>query len=51
MRASGTIYDLQKILGHANLTQTQKYAHLSREYLAGTTEKMGFTEDYFSVNM
>jgi integrase len=48
MMRGGSIYDLQKILGHANLTQTQKYAHLSPEYLAGTTERIGFTEDYFS---
>lgn len=33
MMNGGNIFDLQKILGHADLKETQRYAHLSNEHL------------------
>ena len=42
MMKGGNIYDLQKILGHTTINMTQKYAHLSPSYLAGTTEILNF---------
>ncbi len=33
MMNGGNILTLQKILGHANLTMTMKYAHLAPEHL------------------
>jgi integrase len=35
------LYDVQKLLGHANPKTTQRYAHLQREKLARTAEAMG----------
>ena len=29
----GSLYDLQKILGHADLRTTQIYAHLSQDHI------------------
>jgi integrase len=35
------LYDIQKLLGHANPKTTQRYAHLRREKLVRTAETMG----------
>ena len=42
MMAGGSIYDLQKILGHATITMTERYSHLSPEHLVGKTEILDF---------
>lgn len=44
MMKGGNIYDLQKILGHSNITMTQKYAHLSPSHLSRATEILNFSE-------
>lgn len=35
MMNGGSLYDLKKILGHASITTTEKYSHLSPNHLAG----------------
>jgi len=42
MMAGGNLYDLKAILGHASVTQTEKYAHFAPDYLAGKTDFLGF---------
>jgi len=39
MMRGGSLQALQKILGHATLTMTQRYAHLSPDYLRAEIEK------------
>ena len=39
----GTIYDLKKILGHRNIQVTERYAHLSPEYIQKQTSLVGFS--------
>ena len=36
-----SLYDVQRLLGHANTKATQRYAHLSHETLASAAEVMG----------
>ncbi len=38
----GSLYDLQKLLGHARFEETQRYAHLSNEHLAKTVNVVSF---------
>lgn len=42
MMNGGNIYDLQKILGHASLEMTQRYAHMSPDHLAKAIEVVAF---------
>lgn len=38
MMRGGSLYDLQKLMGHSNITVTERYAHLSPESLVAKTE-------------
>ncbi len=38
----GSLYDLQKLLGHARFEETQRYAHLCPEHLAKTVNIVSF---------
>lgn len=38
----GSLYDLQKILGHARFEETQRYAHLTPEHLAKAVNIVSF---------
>ena len=38
----GSLYDLQKLLGHARVEETQRYAHLSPEHLAKAVNIVSF---------
>lgn len=42
MMSGGNIYDLQKLLGHATTTMTERYSHLSPEHLMGKTDILNF---------
>jgi site-specific recombinase XerC len=44
MMSGGNLYDLQKILGHADIKTTERYAHLSLDYLAGRKNLVSFSE-------
>jgi site-specific recombinase XerD len=37
------LYEVQKLLGHANYSMTERYAHLSPEYLKGATDGLDFS--------
>ncbi len=37
------LYEVQKLLGHANYSMTERYAHLSPEYLKGATDSLDFS--------
>jgi site-specific recombinase XerD len=39
----GKIYDLKKILGHRDIKMTERYAHLSSEYIQQQTAIIGFS--------
>jgi site-specific recombinase XerD len=41
----GSIYDLQKILGHTKVEMTMIYAHHSPEHLKGAIETVRFSKD------
>lgn len=41
--AGGSLYVLQRLLGHASAEMTQIYAHLSPEHLAGELGRLSFT--------
>ena len=36
------LYEVQKLLGHADFRMTQKYAHLSPSHLRGATDCLDF---------
>ena len=38
----GSIYKLQRILGHSTIAMTERYSHLSPEHLNGATEILDF---------
>jgi integrase len=38
MMQGGEIYKLSKLMGHASIVQTEKYAHLAPEHLQGATD-------------
>ena len=38
----GSLYDLQKLLGHARFEETQRYAHLTPEHLAKAINIVSF---------
>ncbi len=42
MMSGGSIYDLQKLLGHSTVQMTERYSHLSPEHLSGKTEFLDF---------
>jgi len=39
----GNILALQKILGHADITLTMRYSHLSPDFLAGEVARLDFS--------
>lgn len=43
MRRGGDLYQLQKVLGHSSITQTEKYAHFSPDYLKNATDRVSFS--------
>ena len=49
MMNGGNIYDLQKILGHASLEMTQRYAHMSPDHLADAIQIVAFQPESGSV--
>jgi site-specific recombinase XerD len=51
MMNAGNIFDLQKILGHSDLTMTQRYAHHSPTHLQGSTKFFGFGDSDDSVEV
>ena len=38
MMAGGSIYELQKILGHSSIRMTERYSHLAPDHLQGATD-------------
>jgi len=38
MMSGGSLYDLKEVLGHASITTTERYAHLSNAHLAGVRD-------------
>ncbi len=40
--SGGSLYDLQRLLGHASPTTTQRYAHLAPDHLAAAVARMAF---------
>jgi site-specific recombinase XerD len=42
MRTGGNLYDLQHILGHSTITQTEKYAHFAPTHMTGLTRNVVF---------
>jgi integrase len=42
MRSGRSIYELQHVLGHSSVTQTEKYAHFAPSFLAGVTDDVTF---------
>lgn len=44
MMKGGSIYTLQKLLGHSSIQMTEIYAHLSKDHLSDAIEVMSFYE-------
>jgi integrase len=42
MMAGGSLLALQRILGHAHVVETMRYAHLSDEYLGGEIDRLKY---------
>lgn len=42
MMGGGSIYDLQRILGHSTIAMTERYSHMSPNHLVGKTEFLDF---------
>lgn len=42
MMKGGSIYTLQKLLGHSSIQMTEIYAHLSKDHLRDAIEVMSF---------
>jgi integrase len=40
--AGGNIYDLQRMLGHASVTMTERYSHFSPDHLNGATDILNY---------
>lgn len=40
--SGGNLLALQKILGHANIAETMRYAHLGDDYMAGEVDRLKF---------
>jgi len=51
MMRGGDLLALQKILGHASVTMTQKYAHLSPSYLRDAMDRTARTSSEFSTQV
>ncbi len=43
MRTGGNLFDLQHILGHSTIQQTERYAHFAPSSLAGATQRVTFS--------
>ena len=43
MMSGGSLYDLQKILGHTKIEMTMRYAHLSADHLASAINIVSFS--------
>jgi len=43
MRRGGRLYELQQLLGHSTIAQTEKYAHFAPDHLKGLTDKVSFS--------
>ncbi len=43
MMSGGSLYDLQKILGHTKIEMTMRYAHLSADHLATAINIVSFS--------
>jgi integrase len=43
--SGASLYDVQKLLGHSDVSMTQRYAHLAEESLQRATESVGKTID------
>ncbi len=46
MMSGGSIYDLQKMLGHSTIQMTERYSHLSPDHLSGKTEILDFGDSH-----
>lgn len=49
MRQSGNIYELQHVLGHSTIKQTERYSHCDPTFLKGCTESITFEAKFGQV--